>query len=138
MKQPNKAIIRRWFDQLWNKHNEAVIDELIAPTGHTYGFPRPESVLTGPVEFKIGYRKFMHAFSGIEFQLDRVSGEGDSVAATWTATMTHTGGDLGVPPTGKQVKLSGTSYMDIHDGKITRGWNHVDLDSLNLQLETPA
>jgi hypothetical protein len=32
MSDQNKAIVSRWLDELWNKGNVAIVDELGAPT----------------------------------------------------------------------------------------------------------
>jgi hypothetical protein len=37
MTETNKALVRRWFKEVWNEGREATIDELFAETGVAYG-----------------------------------------------------------------------------------------------------
>ncbi len=61
--------------------------------------------------------------------------EGDKIAARFSATMTHTGDDLGFPATGKQVTVSGMSFTRIANGQIVEGWNNWDIYGMMRQLE---
>jgi hypothetical protein len=61
----NKALAKRWFEEVWNQGRESTIDELFHPQGNAYGFPEADSVLAGPEGFKTIHRQFLSAFSGI-------------------------------------------------------------------------
>jgi predicted ester cyclase len=64
----------------------------------------------------------------------------DKVAVRWTATLTHTGDNLGFAATGRIVRLPGSSFVRIKDGKITDGWNQLDFTVVlqNLQSSSPT
>ena len=103
MSEQNKALARRWFEEVWNQGRESSIDELFHPQGNAYGFPEPDSVLIGPEGFKTIHRVFHNAFGNIHVVIDDLIAEGDKVAVRWTCTMVHNGEGLGFPATGKNV-----------------------------------
>ena len=138
MTDANKAIVRKWFYEVWNHNNADAIDEFFAPGAHAYGFPEPDSHVSGAAEFKDVHRHFTSAFSGIRFHLDHLIGEVDCVSAVWTATMTLTGDSLGFPPTGRQVKLTGSTFVQFRDHRIVNRWTNMDLTKVALQLQTPS
>jgi SnoaL-like polyketide cyclase len=67
-----------------------------------------------------------HAFPGCRFDLDNLLGEGDRVAFTWTFTGTHTGNLGPVPPTGRQVTVTGVNVERIADGRVAEYWSSPD------------
>jgi predicted ester cyclase len=104
MSEQNKALAKRWFEEVWNQGRESTIDELFHPQDKVYGFPEPDSVLIGPAGFKTIHRAFRSAFGSLHIDLDDLIAEGDRVAIRWTCTGTHTGADLGFPATGKKSR----------------------------------
>jgi predicted ester cyclase len=61
-------------------------------------------------------------------------GAGDKVALRCSATMTHRGDHLGMPATGKSVRLTGISITRIVKGKIIRRMGHWDQLGMLEQL----
>ncbi len=51
-----------------------------------------------------------------------------------TSRMMHQREFMGIPPTGKQLTLSGISIYRIVDGKIREEWNLADTQGLMRQL----
>jgi predicted ester cyclase len=136
MSDQNKALARRWFEEVWNQGRESTIDELFHPLGKAYGFPEPDSVLIGPEGFKTIHRVFHSAFGDIHIPIDDLVAEGDKVAVRWTCTMVHSGGGLGFPATGKNVAFPGSSFITCSGGQLTDGWNFMDLTKMTQQLES--
>jgi steroid delta-isomerase-like uncharacterized protein len=136
MSETNKQLMLRWFQQVWNEHNEAAIDEMVHVECLVHNLPETGAVLVGPAGFKEVHRNFCGAFPDIHVVIEDVISEGDRVAAHWTATMTHPGDHLGIPPTGKNAVLPGSSFCIVRDGKIAEAWNHIDMGHLFKQLET--
>jgi hypothetical protein len=62
MSEQNKALVKRWFEEVWNQGRESTIDELFHPEGKSHGFPEPDSVLIGPPGFKAIHRAFHTAY----------------------------------------------------------------------------
>jgi predicted ester cyclase len=128
------ALIRRWFDEVWNQGNESTIDELFGPDGVIWGVGRPELASRGPAEFKAFYGALRGACPDIHITLEQVVQEGDTAFARWTATMTHTGEGLGIAPTSKKLKLCGMSALKVRDGRIVEGWNVWDQVGMAREL----
>jgi steroid delta-isomerase-like uncharacterized protein len=134
MSEANKQLVRDWFEGVWNQKSEAAIDAMYNSDGRAHGFPKADSVLEGPEDFKVIQRNFCAAFPDIHVTLIDTIAEGDRVAAHWSATMTHLGDALGMKPTGKKVVLTGSTFVVIKDGKIQEGWNYMDMGGLFAQL----
>ena len=128
------TLIRRWFDEVWNKGMAEVIDELFPQHAVMWGVGRPEAASQGPAEFKEFYKGLRSACPDVKITLDQVVQEGDTAFARWTFVATHTGEGLGMPATNRQLKLSGMSACRARDGVIVEGWNVWDQIGLARQL----
>jgi predicted ester cyclase len=128
------ALIRRWFDEVWNKGMESTIDELFPPSSVIWGVGRPEVAATGSTEFRAFYAALRKACPDAQIHLEQVVQEGDTAFARWTATMTHTGEGLGIPPSNKKLKLCGMSACKVRDGVIVEGWNVWDQIGMAREL----
>jgi steroid delta-isomerase-like uncharacterized protein len=126
MSEQNIAIVRRWFDEVWNQGRVTTIHELMAPDAVGIGQAGPEAVIRGPQEFQAFVEKLRGAFPDIVVTLEDAFGNGDKVAIRWTATMTHRGDHLGMPATGKRVRITGISLVRIVSGRIVEGWDNWD------------
>jgi predicted ester cyclase len=135
MSDENKKLVRTWFEEVWNKRDLSAIPRMYHKTGKAYGFPEPESVTHSPEEFAKHAKAFHDAFDQMRVDIDDMVAEGDKVAVRWTATMTHTGGSLGIPPTSKKVRVTGSSFVTCGKGQILDGWNYADFTRMRLQLE---
>ena len=60
--------------------------------------------------------------------------EGDKVVVSWAVQGTQRGRFMDVPPTGKQVTLTGINIYRLRDGKIVERWAEEDGLSLLHQL----
>ncbi|GAA2586012.1 hypothetical protein GCM10010304_31300 [Streptomyces roseoviolaceus] len=61
--------------------------------------------------------------------------QGDRVCTRWTFHGRHKGDFLGIPPTGKDVTMTGTTvHRCTPDGKIAEGWWEYDRLGLMQQL----
>ena len=66
------------------------------------------------------------AFPDIGYSVDDLFADGDRVAVRVTLRGTHKGEFLGIPPTGKQLNVSGIGIYRIADGKIAEVWGLRD------------
>jgi predicted ester cyclase len=62
------------------------------------------------------------AFSDFRISVKDLIAEGDKVASRVVASGTNTGELMGMPPTGKQVSVSGMEMAHIKDGKVVERW----------------
>jgi len=122
----NVALIRRWFDEVWNHGRLETIDELLAPEAVTIGQSGPEAAMRGPREFRAFVEKLRAAFPDIQVTVEDGFEADDKVVARWSATMTHRGDQLGLPASGKQVRITGISIGRVVDGKIVEAWDNWD------------
>ena len=130
MSEQNKALIRRWFEEVWNKGRPEAVDEMLSPEGVIRGLGAPQ----GPAEFKQFHRAYRNAFPDFTVQIDDVIGEGDMIAARWHGSGTHGGDGLGVPATGAKVQLAGMTFGRMQHGRIVEGWNIYDELGLLKQI----
>lgn len=133
MSHDNKALSRRWFDEVWNKRNRQAIYELSHPDVVTYGLADGEKAVGIP-EFLPFFDRFIATFPDIHITVEDVIAEGDKTAIRLTATGTHTGGAMGIAPTGRRVKLTGLIMVRWKDGQIIEGWNEFDAWGMMQQL----
>jgi len=138
MSTANRELVRRWFEEVWNKQSEEAIDQMFGSQGKCYGIPEPNSVLIGPESFKTVHRQFLGAFPDIRMTIRDIICEGDRVAATWTVAMTHLGPSLGFAPTMQKVSLEGCSVLVVRDGQIHEGRNYMELEGLINRLKSSA
>jgi steroid delta-isomerase-like uncharacterized protein len=134
--EANKAVDRRSYEEVWNKGQMEVIDELIADDFVLHDPALPEN-LVGPDGFRQFVILYRTAFPDIQFAVEDQVAEGEMVAARWTATGTHSGELMGptpIPPTGNQVVGTGITVVRISNGKYTELWNSWDALGLMQQL----
>ncbi len=131
MLEKNKAIVRRWYEEMWNKGNLELIDELIASdvTGHS-----PIQNVDGVEASKRYVTMSRAAFPDLHFTIEEMIAEGDKVVAVRTLAGTHRGEYLGVAPTGNHVNITGINVFHIADGRIAETSTFVDTLDLMEQL----
>ena len=135
--EATKALIRRFYDEVWNRGNLDVADEVFAP-GYIRHDLRGTEPDPGPEGQKQIAAAFRTAFPDLSFEVDFLIAEGDLVAGRWTATGTHLGPWADVAPTGRAVRFSGINVFRFADGKVVEIWNHRDDLGLVEQLDAPV
>jgi steroid delta-isomerase-like uncharacterized protein len=129
--EENKAVVRRWHDEYWNKGNVDVVDELIDAKCVYHIASQPKDVRE---YWKQSYTTMRAAFSDAQLMNEDMIAEGDKVVTRWTMRATHTGEWMGMAPTGKQVELTGISIHRIAGGKIVEDWANADELGMMQQL----
>ena len=133
--EANKALLRRWFEEVWNQGRAEAIDELFAADGIAHGLSDDaEGSLKGPGGFKPFHETFRGAFPDIEVTVEDMIAEGDKVAARCAVRGQHAGDHLGVAATNAPVDFTGVAIVRIRDGKIVEAWNNFDFMKMNRQL----
>jgi steroid delta-isomerase-like uncharacterized protein len=133
----NKRVIRRFYEEVWNRGNVAVAQETFAEDYMRHDL-RPTQAEPGPEgQAKIA-ADFRRAFPDLTFLVDIVLAEKDLVAARWTAEGTHDGPWGNMDPTGKRVRFSGVNIFRIREGKVAEIWNHRDDLGLMQQVGVPV
>jgi steroid delta-isomerase-like uncharacterized protein len=131
----NASLIRRWFEEVWNKGREEAIDELFDEKGVAHGLADEKGEpLRGAAGFKPFFRRFREAFPEIEVTVEDTVSEGDRVAARCTVRGAHRGDSLGLAATNRPVEFTGISIVRISGGKIVEAWNNFDFMAMFQQL----
>jgi steroid delta-isomerase-like uncharacterized protein len=131
--EENKALVRRLWEEVFNKRNLAVADELLAPgaVNHEASAGPPQS---GPVDLKQVVGTLTSAFPDHHTVLEDMIAEGDKVMVRTTFSGTHQGSFMGIPPTGKRFSQQQIHVVRIVDGKATEHWAVRDDISMMQQL----
>ena len=135
MSTENKALVRRWFKEVWNEGNAKTIDELLTDRSVIHGLGED---LRGPAAFKSFHAAYRDAFPDVKIQIERMIAEDDLVAVHWSASATHNGSGLGFAATGRPVKFSGMGIARFEGHKLIEGWNNFDQLGLLQQIGVVA
>jgi steroid delta-isomerase-like uncharacterized protein len=122
----NISLMKRWYREVWRESKNETIYELLAPDAVLTGQTGPQEEIHGPEEFAAFAARIRNAFPDTDIVVEDAFGIDDKVVARWSATMTHSGDGLGVPATGKRVRITGMSIARIVNGKIVEGWDNWD------------
>jgi steroid delta-isomerase-like uncharacterized protein len=128
------ALVRRWFDEVWNQGREESIDELLADDAEIFGLGEGEQTVHGPAGFKPFWRNLRTAFPDLQIRIQDTVDGGGKASAHVVLEGTHTGEGLGVRPTGRKVRVAGMVAAETSGGKIVRGWNTWDQLGLLRQI----
>src|SRR5712664_325414 len=89
--EEHKALIRRWFEEIWNKGRADAIPEMLAADGIVHGLSEDASQpLRGPAGFLPFHAQFREAFPNIEVVVEDQIAEGDMVATRCSVRGKHT------------------------------------------------
>ena len=109
----------RFIEEVWNKGDMSVADELCAPDIVRTTPPSIGAVTTGIEELKQSITTIRTAFPDAKITVDRSTiARANRVTVQWTITGTHQGEFMGVAATGKKVTSSGISILTFAKGKI--------------------
>lgn len=127
-----RTMARRFTEELWDKGELAVADEIIVPD-----FVDHDPV-SGQIAGLQGYKEmvgaFRAAFPDLRVKNEDVIVEEDKVVVRWTARGTHNGQLMNIPPTGKQVALKGIDILRLDNGRIAERWGEFDALGMLSQL----
>jgi steroid delta-isomerase-like uncharacterized protein len=130
----NIALMKRWFEEVWNHGRMETVRELLDENATGFGQAGHETEVHGPAEFIPFVQRIRGAFPDIRTTVEDAFGDDQRVAVRWSANMTHTGGDLGIPPTNRKAHVTGMTMVRIANGKIISGWDNWDQLALMRQI----
>jgi len=132
MSQENVALVRRWFEEVWNHRREQTIDELITAESVCHADDGP---MRGPDEFRERqYAPFIAAFPDLRVNVEAIIADGDDVVVRWNATGLHSGDGLGCPATNRNVCFRGLTWIQVRDGKLVEGWQSSNIPEVVREL----
>ena len=133
MSAENKAIIRRLYEEIWNKRKVELVGEIISPS-HALQAPNVSGSAVGPEAYKRQLMLFFAGYPDLHFLVEDTIAEADKVVACWTLSGTHRGEYLGVPATNKKVSVDGITIHHIANGKIMDSYSNWDALGMMQQL----
>ena len=130
--EENVTIARRFFAEQ-DRRKGPLPPELCAPgyTVHVPGFPPMD--LADHSELA---KAFYAAFPDLKQTIDDAFAEGEKAVLRFTITGTHQGELMGLPPTGKQVAVSGIAMFHIVGGTVAE--LHEIFDQMGLMQQIGA
>jgi len=131
--EENKMLVRRQFDEIWNRANWATVDELFAPNYVNHDPYSPEQGV-GPDGFKERVSEYRRALHDFDMRIERQIAEGDLVETQWSLRGIYEGQLEGVPATGEPVYVEGQLLSEIAGGKFIEEWVHWDALGLLRQI----
>ena len=128
----NKALLRRFYEELWSRGNLEIIPELVAEdfVDH-HPLPGTPPGREGLAALVTTWRT---AFPDMRETCEDLIAEGDKVVGRFTMRGTHSGEFMGVAPTGRRVTMSGIDIVRVAGGKIAEFWYGEHLLELMQRL----
>jgi predicted ester cyclase len=126
--EEHKAIVRRFFEDVWNKQRLEVVDEVFAAAVLLNGQPVPRETIKQVVTAR------RVAFPDIQVAVEDQVAEGDKVSTRRTWQATHRGPYRGIAATGTRVKWAQISIVRLVEGRIVEDWPVADELSILQQL----
>jgi predicted ester cyclase len=121
----NIGLVRRFVEEVWNKGNMTVCDELLSPKLRTSD--PLMGTLDGIEAAKQHIRFFRTAFPDFNVVIDDIGAIGDKVYVRWTATGTQKGALLGIVPTNEKGIVGGMTLNRLENGKFIEAYYTWDV-----------
>ncbi|WP_316367724.1 ester cyclase [Candidatus Thiodiazotropha sp. CDECU1] len=131
MSLKNEMTMRRFVEQVINKGNFPVLDEVIHPN---YVYRSPDQVLQGQEALRELLTTYRSAFPDLHIEIEEMVSAGNKTVISITLSGTHKGDLMGIGATGRQVKASGMILSHFENGKIVEEWELLDQLTLYQQL----
>lgn len=132
MSEENKAIIQSAVEA-FNQGDIEAVDRLFAPDYVDHD-PSRASLPSGPESVRQAWSMLRAAFPDFRVTVDDMIAEGDRVAVRGVASGTHRGELMGIPPTGKRVRVALIDINHIENGRLVERWGETDMLGMMRQL----
>jgi predicted ester cyclase len=135
--EQNKAVLKRFWEEVWDQGKLDVVDEIFHPNFVDHGLA-PGLTKQGPEGAKEAVLQFRSAIPDLYLKIDHMVAEGDKVMTRWEAGGTQSGpmksGRGTIPPTNKRATVRGFTINRLEDGKIIDAWDNFDIMGMLQQL----
>ena len=139
MSEADKELVRRHFEEIFNRKNLAVCDEIMAEGYVEHGVaPFAQTApgrVNGPQAMRATAEWSLARFPDLRMTMEAMIAEGDTVAVRILSEGTNLGAISGVvPPTGKRFSARQSHWFRDADEKLVEHWDtREDLPAM-LQL----
>ena len=133
MSMENRAIVRRLYEEVWNKRRFELLDELISPS-YVLQSAHLGGPAIGPEAYKYYVLAVFKGFPDFRITVEDIFGENEKIVVAWTLSGTHDGEFRGVPATHQKVTCGGITIQHLANGKIIASFVNWDLLGMLKQL----
>jgi steroid delta-isomerase-like uncharacterized protein len=128
----NQETMRKFTEEVINKHNVAMVDSLVAPDYMEHcldpGYTPDRSGL------KKSWEDFEKGYPDLNSKINFMVADSDCVTTQYTITGTNTGSVMGMPATGKKINVDGVDIVRFKNGKAVEHWGYMDEMKMMTQL----
>jgi predicted ester cyclase len=129
----NRAVVVRYFEEIWNQGRLGVCDELVAPDYVNHSASLPD-LPPGPRGLKPIVAAMRRAFPDLQYTIEDMVLGAEKAAVRTTLRGRHTGDFFGVAPTGRYVEVQQLQIEHLREGQIVAHWRLTDELGLQRQL----
>lgn len=128
----NTELIRQITEKVVNGGDLTIVRDLFAAefVAHKTGMSLPR----GPEAFKMAVRQWRDAFPDYHVTIDALFAAGDLVTCRFTASGTHEGALLGIPPSGRPFTLTAVEVHRIAGGLVAESWLADDIPRILTEV----
>ncbi len=135
----DRELVRRFFEEVWNKGNLDYIDEAYSPDFVLHALWQNPSLggardASGTQAVKDVIGRWLRGFPDMHVTIEEQVAEGDTIVSRHYATATHTSEFRGIAATNKRGRMSGITITRVKDGKIVEAWTLWDAVGMMQQL----
>lgn len=130
----NRDLAIRWFEDVWNERDLRSVPELTTEDVVAHDMEGPSVTTTGRAAFLEFHSRMCAAVPDIRFEVLDTIAEEDRVVLRTHTHGTHTGSELGIPPTGNPIDFASIIILRFQDGRIAEAWNFIDQLAFYQQL----
>jgi steroid delta-isomerase-like uncharacterized protein len=127
----HERTLRRFVDEVINRGDTSALSDLVHDE---YIYRSPGEELRGPEGLALLFNGYRSAFPDLALEIDDLVAADDATVMVFTLTGTHRGDLLGIPATGRRVRVNGMVRSRFRDGKIADEWEILDQYALFEQL----
>ena len=133
--ETNKALVRRYYEEILNKRDPSLVEELFAQN-YVFHIPdTPPKLPPGLEGFKQFVTEFLSSYTNLHFTIEDQIAEGDKVVTRVTGHSENVGPLKGARPASPEVaakadSVPGISIERIVDNKIVESWGVFDTSAM--------
>jgi steroid delta-isomerase-like uncharacterized protein len=121
--EANKALVRRFVEEIFVRGNANAVDELVAQDFVPHTWP---STGDGRSDLKRAIERVGAGLADAAFEIEDLIAEGDRVAVRLTASATQVGPFMGIEPSGRSYSIGEIHIFRIRDGQVVEHWHQFD------------
>jgi predicted ester cyclase len=117
--EANRAVVLRYVDKVWNRHDLDAIDGLVSPDYVNHAATTEEYRHGGGRQI---WEWILSVFPDHRFDVEHIAADGDTVAVLGMMVGTHEGELMGIAPTGRRVVARQSHWFRVAEGRVAEHW----------------